>query len=32
MILSFDMEEANVILSALSDMDDFFLPMSILRK
>lgn len=32
MILSFDMEEANVILSALSDMDDFFLPTSIPRK
>ncbi len=28
----FDLEEANIILSALSDMDDFFLPKSISRK
>jgi len=28
----FDLEEANVILTALSDMDDFFLPKSISRK
>ncbi len=28
----FDLEEANTILSALSDMDDFFLPKSISRK
>ncbi len=29
---SFDLEEANIILSALSDMDDFFLPKSVSRK
>ncbi|MFB3766125.1 MAG: hypothetical protein ACE14P_12895 [Methanotrichaceae archaeon] len=28
----FDLEEANIILSALSDMDDFFLPKSIPRR
>lgn len=28
----FDLEEINTILSALSDMDDFFLPKSISRK
>jgi hypothetical protein len=32
MILSFDLEEANTILSALSDMDDFFLPKSVPRR
>lgn len=32
MILLFDLEEANIILSALSDMDDFFLPKSVSRK
>jgi hypothetical protein len=32
MILLFDLEEANTILSALSDMDDFFLPKSVSRK
>ncbi len=32
MILSFDLEEANTILSSLSDMDDFFLPKSVSRK
>jgi len=32
MISSFNLEEANVILSALSDMDDFYLPKSISRK
>lgn len=28
----FDLEEANIILLALSDMDDFFLPKSVSRK
>ncbi len=28
----FDLEEANIILSALSDMDDFYLPQSVSRK
>ena len=28
----FDLEEANIILSALSDMDDFFLPKSVSRR
>jgi hypothetical protein len=28
----FDLEEANTILSALSDMDDFFLPKSVSRR
>ncbi len=28
----FDLEEASIILSALSDMDDFFLPKSISRR
>lgn len=28
----FDLEEANTILSALSDMDDFFLPKSVCRR
>ncbi len=32
MISSFDLEEANIILSALSDMDDFFLPKSVTCK
>jgi hypothetical protein len=32
MMLFFDLEEANTILSALSDMDDFFLPKSVSRK
>ena len=32
MILNFNLEEANTILSALSDMDDFYLPKSISRK
>ncbi len=32
MKLLFDMEEANTILSALSDMDDFFLPKSVPRE
>lgn len=32
MMLNFNLEEANVILSALSDMDDFYLPKSISRK
>ncbi len=32
MILLFDLEEANTILSALSDMDDFFLPKSVPRN
>ena len=32
MRLEFDQEEANVVLSALSDMDDFYLPKSIERK
>lgn len=32
MTLSFDLEEANIILSALSDMDDFFLPKSVPRN
>jgi hypothetical protein len=31
-MLFFDLEEANTILSALSDMDDFFLPKSVSRK
>lgn len=31
-MLLFDLEEANTILSALSDMDDFFLPKSVSRK
>lgn len=32
MILLFDQEEANTILSALSDLDDFFLPKSVPRE
>ncbi len=32
MMALFDLEEANTILSALSDMDDFFLPKSIPRR
>lgn len=32
MKLLFDLEEANTILSALSDMDDFFLPRSVPRE
>ncbi len=32
MKLLFDLEEANTIISALSDMDDFFLPKSISRE
>ncbi len=32
MKLLFDLEEANTIVSALSDMDDFFLPKSIPRE
>ena len=31
-MLLFDLGEANTILSALSDMDDFFLPKSVSRK
>jgi hypothetical protein len=32
MRLFFDLEEASIVLSALSDMDDFFLPKSVSRK
>ncbi len=32
MMSLFDLEEANIILSALSDMDDFFLPKNVPRN